>query len=195
MSKITKSIIRKSLYYLFIFVLIVVPFVLTLLINQYISYKNLSPVDEDSHALENHLSQKTWIFTLLKLGGELPFYKIEPNFEKIGPAMTQTAKIGNKEIIINTVPYDSLSCLSEKIKNTNQKDLNSIKWTDCKFKKDFPWGYATGDDPVRINISLGPLGFIIIYFVNFTLIAGFFLLILNLLKTFYEVIHLGKKEV
>ena len=161
----------------------ILPFISTLYIKHTISLYNFSPLDVSRDTLKNHLREHSWIFSLLNLAKDIPYYKVSANLEGVDPAIQQVSSEGK---IIQSVPYDSLSCLNDgrlydvaKITELDEKD-----WTGCSYIKYLGWGLAkTSNTRPKIDLTLGWESLSIVFFTIFVLWNSFLLLVFQSVKT------------
>lgn len=172
-----------------ILIIFFIPLLFTVCLQYKISLKGFSPLDS-TNTFGDYLNKNSWIFSLLNLSRELPYYTVTPSFEGVEPAVIFSSKETGE--VIQTIPYDSLTCLGEKLDTANEtqvSNLSSINWSDCKFVKDFGWGKAMTDKyKPKLDISIGWIGLFVIYFAILTLWNGFLILLIGSFKEINKII-------
>lgn len=171
------------------FVVVLVPLIFTISVIGYLRISKIDPFQSES--LKESLDERAWLFSILNIGRDFPYYNVSPSFEDIDPAMTQTSNVKGTERIVNVVSYDSITCMSNKMVSLSEdqmkEKLSSIQWSDCKFKKDFPWGHVSSNETVpKLDISISWLGILIIFLASFIVWCGFVSLIISTFEKIYN---------
>jgi|GEM_PF-5972820 len=175
-----------------IIIIIIIPIIIVWCIPSYFVIAKIDPTK--SQDLRKSLDERAWIFSVLNIGRSFPYYDVSVNFDGIDPAVIQSVKVNGQEKIVNTIPYDSLTCMANKLSTLSDdkvvEKMSSISWSECKFKKDFRWGYASSDKMVpRIDIRINWYGIVIIFFASLILWCGFLSLIISTFTKIYDIFN------
>lgn len=176
-------------------------FFVTMLITNTMRLNNISPTDMNSEKIEEYLNKNNWIFAILGLWPDGPYYKLKPNFKDTRAAWGENWSI----------PYNSLSCslnkpgqkesekIEIKLESVNQSELlkfiKDTDWNSCRFSRDFgPNTKAfTDKEAPRIDIATGSIGFLVIFTAS-SLFSGAFLGILfTYISTYKQIFRFFKK--
>ncbi len=163
------------------FIVFIAPLIFTISVKKQVDLYGFSPTEESSDRLEEHIKEHLWIFSMLNLAENLPYYQVTPNVDDVGPAIEYLSRDGN---VVGTVAFDSLSCLTEGIYDTEEAlKINKNDWVNCEYIKDFGGGFtSTGEPKPRVDITIGTMGFLLILFAFFVVWNSFVLLVAGSIK-------------
>ncbi|USN87580.1 MAG: hypothetical protein H6779_04195 [Candidatus Nomurabacteria bacterium] len=172
-----------------VFIVFMVPIAFAYGLKKQVDIYGFSPIEESGDVLIKHIKEHFWVFSILNIAEDFPYYKITPNVDSVSHAVEYLSLDGE---IVAYITFDSLSCLVNDTYSAEELFGigDDVDWTDCEYVKNFGFAQITTDEyKPKINITIGGLGFIIILFAFFVTWNSLILLAVGSLKAVKSIVN------